>query len=202
MPEKPKTPKRSVKRLSSDDKILWDAVVRDVVPLNPKVDSQLDSEACVAVDVSPVLLPQLKPVQKLGVPAVRARQAADRGTDRGGASLQSLPHSSGRQVDAALKKRFEAGELPFDATLDLHGLTEDAAHQRFVIFLRQAIARGARMLLVITGKGRGGEGVLRRNLPVWCESPEFHNAVLRLSPARPQHGGGGAFYFLLRKKRG
>jgi len=57
------------------------------------------------------------------------------------------------------------------------------------------------MLLVITGKGRGGEGALRRLVPHWLAGGEHGSRVLRATAARPQHGGEGALYVLLRRKR-
>jgi DNA-nicking Smr family endonuclease len=59
------------------------------------------------------------------------------------------------------------------------------------------------MLLVVTGKGEGREegGVLRRLLPLWLEEGSHRGAILAIAPARRQHGGEGAFYLLLRRKR-
>jgi DNA-nicking Smr family endonuclease len=57
------------------------------------------------------------------------------------------------------------------------------------------------MLLVITGKGSGGEGVLRGGVPRWLASGEHAARILKVEAAQPRHGGGGAFYVLLRWQR-
>src|ERR1019366_4885255 len=90
-----------------------------------------------------------------------------------------------------------------DARLDLHGLTQSEAHAALLRFLRSAGARDARLVLVITGKGRGGEpGVLRRQVPQWLGLPEFRSLVLGFEDAHVTHGGEGALYVRLRRARG
>lgn len=88
-----------------------------------------------------------------------------------------------------------------DRVLDLHGLTEAAAHARFRLFVAEALRGGARIALVITGKGRaGGEsgGVLRRRFPDWIEEPAVRAHLARVAPAHPRDGGDGAFYLFLK----
>ncbi|MDJ0919819.1 MAG: Smr/MutS family protein [Henriciella sp.] len=83
--------------------------------------------------------------------------------------------------------------------LDLHGHTQDSAWRVLPMFLRRAQAQGAKCVIVITGKGRSGEGVLRRNFLHWLEMPEAAGLVSGYAPAHPKHGGGGAWYVYLRK---
>ena len=103
-----------------------------------------------------------------------------------------------------------AAALEVDARLDLHGLTQRAAHQRLGRFLAEAQANGARLVLVITGKGRPAEpaeghgearGVLRRAVPDWLQSPEFRPFVAGFDEAGRRHGGAGALYVRIRRKR-
>jgi DNA-nicking Smr family endonuclease len=54
-------------------------------------------------------------------------------------------------------------------------------------------------VLVITGHGRIGGGVLKSAVPRWLHEPELRRHVLAIAPARPQHGGAGALYVLLRR---
>ena len=51
-----------------------------------------------------------------------------------------------------------AARSSIDARIDLHGMTQAAAHGRLIDFLRGAQASGARLVLVITGKGKTGNG--------------------------------------------
>lgn len=107
------------------------------------------------------------------------------------------------QVDANLKKKFEKGDLPIEGKIDLHGLTLEQAHHRFVQFLSNKIKEGARFLLVVTGKGssNGGEGVIRKNLPLWCDDKNLRSFILQVKAAQPKHGGAGASYILLRRQK-
>lgn len=106
-------------------------------------------------------------------------------------------------VDRRTVERMRRGKLPIDARLDLHGMYQDAAQAELNAFIADCAARGCRMVLVITGKGsmREGGGVLRRRLPDWLNLPACRPHVLAFSAARPEHGGDGAFYVLLRRRR-
>jgi DNA-nicking Smr family endonuclease len=84
--------------------------------------------------------------------------------------------------------------------LDLHGLDQDRARQALHDFLLRAYADGARAVLVITGKGRMGDGVLRRRAPEWLADPALRPIVAGLAQADRHHGGEGAFYIALKRK--
>jgi DNA-nicking Smr family endonuclease len=108
-------------------------------------------------------------------------------------------------------RRIASGRIEIEARLDLHGLTQSAAHGRLASFLASSAAAGLKTVLVITGKGgraSGGEwasedpGVLRRNVPRWLGEAALRPFVESFAPAARQHGGEGAFYVLLRRRRG
>jgi DNA-nicking Smr family endonuclease len=85
----------------------------------------------------------------------------------------------------------------------LHGFTQHEAHAALLRFLRNAVERDAHLVLVITGKGRGGEiGVLRRQVPQWLGLPEFRALVVGFEDAAIAHGGEGALYVRLKRGRG
>ena len=106
-------------------------------------------------------------------------------------------------MDRRTADRFRRGKLPIEGRLDLHGLYQDAAHDALVGFIMESAARGRRKVLVITGRGsREGSGVLRERLPQWLNQPPCRAHVLAFTPARPEHGRDGAFYVMLRRKRG
>jgi len=117
-----------------------------------------------------------------------------------------VPVSRGFQgggLDKRTSARLRRGQIPIDSRVDLHGLTQAEAKE----FLGQALAiaqgRGHRCVLVITGKGlrREGGGVLKAKLPHWLAEAKIRPLILANEPARPQHGGGGATYVLLRRLR-
>jgi DNA-nicking Smr family endonuclease len=107
------------------------------------------------------------------------------------------PHD--QPLDHNLEKKLRQGVVSIDARIDLHGMKQDEAHQALENFLAQQAKAGRRCLLIITGKGRGNEGVLRNNLGKWLAASLHARHILALRPAALKHGGAGAFYVLLRR---
>jgi len=114
------------------------------------------------------------------------------------------------QLDARTEQRLRRGKMPIEGTLDLHGRTQDQAHALLLDFIKSAHARGKRCLLIITGKGRstaGGaifdvpDGILKQRVPGWLSSPPLQHLILKVMPAVQGHGGSGALYVYLKRKR-
>lgn len=85
-------------------------------------------------------------------------------------------------------------------------MTLAEAHPALTRFILGSYAAGRRMVLVITGKGKGDDatwhsskGVLRRQVPVWLAGPPLGNVVQEILPAHRSHGGSGALYVILRR---
>lgn len=104
-------------------------------------------------------------------------------------------------VDRRTDERLRRGQMPFDARIDLHGMGQAEAQETLERFLVAGYHHGRRCVLVITGKGREGKGILRAQVPQWLGEGALAGIVLRFYPAKPQHGGQGAFYVLLRRRR-
>ena len=104
-------------------------------------------------------------------------------------------------IDRANAERLKRGKHNIDARLDLHGMTQGEAHRVLASFIRGARAEGKRCVLVITGRGRMGGGVLREAVPRWLDEPEFRPHLLAIATAQPQDGGAGALYVMLRRTR-
>ena len=116
------------------------------------------------------------------------------------------PHPSppGPALNPKSRRRLSRGREDVDDRLDLHGLNQAAAFHALIGFLRAAQADGKRLILVITGKGRseyGDSGVLRSAVPKWLAGPEFRGLVAGVEEAGRRHGGGGALYVRLRRRR-
>ena len=98
-----------------------------------------------------------------------------------------------------LLKQLKRGDMPVEASLDLHGQTIEEAGKSLTLFLEEAQSVGCRCVIVIHGKGtRSAEGrpVLKTQVNHWLrESP----AVLAFSSTQPKHGGTGSVYVLLKK---
>ena len=107
-----------------------------------------------------------------------------------------------------MRQKLGRGSEPIDARIDLHGMTQAAAHAALARFLTRAQHDGARVVLVITGKGvrPGGDGhsergVLRRQVPLWLESTELRPFVVGFESAGAGHGREGALYVRVRRGR-
>ncbi|MGL5734221.1 MAG: Smr/MutS family protein [Beijerinckiaceae bacterium] len=112
-------------------------------------------------------------------------------------------------IEPQILKRIRRGTHGFDGVLDLHGLTQAQAHDALLGFLHARHTQGARLVIVITGKGAAGptfdpdreRGVLRRMVPHWLRLPDLRSLVLGFETAAAHHGGDGAFYVRLRRSR-
>ncbi len=106
-------------------------------------------------------------------------------------------------VDRRTAERVRKGRLPVEATLDLHGLRQAEAHHALAGFVARCHGDGRRLVLVVTGKGtfRDNAGILRAQVPRWLNEPGLRDKVLSLHPAQPRHGGAGAFYLFLKRRR-
>jgi len=171
--------------LTADERALWREVTADVRPLDPQT-----------VPPPPPVVPAAE------MPAVpRARAAATPAPRAQPAPAPELRAGEAAGVDRRRMERLKRGQLPIDAVIDLHGMTQAAAHSRIEHVIADSVAAGRRCLLVITGKGGQGGGILRRRLGDWLNLPSIRPHVLAFTEAQPAHGGGGAFYVLLRRKR-
>ncbi|HVI86795.1 MAG TPA: Smr/MutS family protein [Dongiaceae bacterium] len=126
--------------------------------------------------------------------------------------VHDLSHGVTVGIDKRQADRFRGGKLEIDGKIDLHGRTQAEAHDALHDFVHRAHRAGKRCLLVITGKGGskiggnagGGEvtrGILRQAVPRWLNEPGLRRFVLAFDHARPQHGGEGALYVLLKRER-
>ena len=110
-------------------------------------------------------------------------------------------------IERRLKRELARGRGAIDGALDLHGMNQSEAHQALRGFLRYSQARGAKLVIVVTGKGGplgepmfGDErGVLRRLTPHWLREPDLRSIVLGFEEAGRAHGGSGALYVRLRR---
>lgn len=113
-------------------------------------------------------------------------------------------------LDSTWDRKLGRGVVQPDFTLDLHGHTLDSAHARLDHGLTQALAQGARVLLLITGKPRpsddhasrgGRRGVIRAKVLDWLAAGVHASRIAAVRPAHPRHGGAGALYIVLKRGR-
>jgi DNA-nicking Smr family endonuclease len=136
-------------------------------------------------------------------PAPPARPAAVRPRDGAVPRAHSRALDPQRPVDLDRRTwlRLKRGQVELERTLDLHGQTQDQAHRRLSGFVAEAQAQGSRYVLVVTGKGLETGGTLRHMVPRWLNEEPNRARVVAYCPAQPRHGGAGALYVLLRRRR-
>jgi len=180
--------------LSPEEKLLWAETMRDAKAL-PRGQG-----------------PAPKPAPKTPVAAKSAPARPRSAPPQAPAKMRKAPPpprpplAAGAMVDVDRRttERLKRGQMPVEATLDLHGHTRAEAHGELDAFLAAAHAGGRRCVLIVTGKGasKTGGGVLRAEVPKWLNEAPNRARILAFAGARPQHGGGGALYVLLRRRRG
>ncbi len=177
--------------LSRDERVLWRTVTQSIAPLRDAPVVAAEAEESVET-----VAPPDKPRRvKKSTPAPSSTPKMPPAPPPAAPPLAPL----GRRM----RQRVARGREAIDARFDLHGLTQSEAHAALLHFLRTASARGHRLVLVITGKGRrnGEGGVLRRQVPQWLALPEFRSFVVGFEDAHIAHGGEGALYVRLRKSQ-
>lgn len=197
-------PKRR-KGLSPEDRELWDRVARSAKPL-----TRADVQRRIETEREPD-----KP-REHGKDADRDAITPFRIGEASGMSTAPAPprrndERASVRMHHGTHRRMVRGKLKPEARIDLHGMTLAAAHPALNRFVTDAYDRGLRLLLVITGKGRGSDdgdgpiperrGVLRRQVPHWLTSPPIGALVLEIREAHQRHGGGGAYYVYLKRRR-
>lgn len=189
--------RRPGRRLTAEEKAIWAQVARTVTPLAPPTRAG----APAAPELPVPDLPPPPPVRKVKgrVPpplppkAIPAKPRAD------------VPLN----LDGSWEKRIAKGTLAPDFSLDLHGSNLDQAYLRLMHGLVQAKAMGARVVLVVTGKPRpvdamdrgAARGAIRAKIADWLAASEHASDIVATRGAHRRHGGQGAIYVVLKKRR-
>ena len=174
------------RQLSAEERRLWAQVARAVTPLPGRRHP----------DSPPPPAPSPEPPPSAAAPSVKAA-----------AGKPALPPLA--PVERKVLTSLRRGARRADAVIDLHGMRQAEAHHALIAFLHRSRERGHAVVLVVTGKGgaAAGEGlfeergVLRRVVPHWLRLPELRGLVLGFEEAAPHHGGAGALYVRLRRRR-
>jgi DNA-nicking Smr family endonuclease len=160
---------------ANHDRALWSEAMRDVTPL---------------------------PGRRAG--SLPPRQCAPARTEAGPVPSQvEQPLNQFAGIDRANAERLKRGLHAIEARLDLHGMTQAEAHRELIGFVVASHEVGRRCVLIVTGRGFGpnGPGVLKTAVPRWLEEAGLRRRILAVAAAQPRHGGAGALYLLLRRRR-
>jgi DNA-nicking Smr family endonuclease len=170
---------------------LWRTAMRDVRPLRGQKAARPKTEDA----------PSAPP--KAVVPKAQATKLAAPAPPPPKPEPPELTIGRIADVDKRLAERLRRGQLSIEGKLDLHGLTQQEAHDQLSGFIALSQKQGRRCILVVTGKGawREGAGILREMVPRWLNERLNRARVLAIAQAQPQHGGAGALYILLKRLR-
>lgn len=163
--------------LTSEEKQLWRRVAAGVKARRPLVHDADDDEPPARVPPKPIVRAETQPKPR-PAPQKPAAPPANRGGE----------------------KRVRRGQVEIGASLDLHGFHQDSGRAAVVRFLHAAHARGDRTVIVITGAGRSGQGILKQRLPEWLAAPDLKPLIAGFAQAHRTHGGAGAFYVFLKRR--
>ena len=192
---------RKPRHLSPEERALWDKVADRTTPLDPK----RQVEVPFAVPSEPKVRTQ-DPMPEFSIGAHVDPKRPNDVLRPIGERLSTAPV----QMDSKSYGKMTRGKLKPEGRLDLHGMTLAEAHPELIAFILGAQAVGKRLVLVITGKGKDRDegyaipvryGVLRHQVPQWLALPPLKQAILQVTPAHVRHGGEGAYYVYLRRRR-
>ena len=173
-----------MRSLSPEEAALWSRVADTIRPLSR------DRLAPKAVEPTPPPTPVRSPAKLVG---------------KGPPSIRPKPVPIGdRTLDGRWDKRLRSGGVEPDRVLDLHGMNLDTAWAAIDRSLELAIARGDRVLLLITGHHRPGEppvqrGRIRAAVHDWLAASRHADDIAAVRGAHQRHGGGGSLYLVLRR---
>jgi DNA-nicking Smr family endonuclease len=176
--------RRHRRALSAEESHLWAHVLKGAKPLPGKAVPVLDPE----------------PAPTPPMPSAPAALAPEPMPVR----PRLLPLAG---VERKMMRELSRGNRTPEARLDLHGMRQAEAHEALIGFLYRHHALGSKLVLVITGKGGtadalGGErGILRRLVPHWLADPGLRRIVVGYDESARHHGGEGALYVRLRRRR-
>jgi DNA-nicking Smr family endonuclease len=178
-----------VRPLAPDEKALWEKVIATVRPLEPR---PFEPEAPAAAQPAPPAPLAAKP----RAPAPRTRPPVPK--------PKPPPANT---LDGTWDRRLSRGLLQPDVTVDLHGHDLGSAYSHLDSRLEQAIAMGARLLLLITGKPPTSRdrpvrrGAIRAAVGDWLAASRHASDIAAVRAAHPRHGGAGALYIILRRPK-
>lgn len=199
--------RRGKKGLGAEDKALWERVAQSATPL----DHPARNRAILSDPPSQTRIPD--PVPKRD--RIQAFRIGEKTVSK------PHPHKVERDVSARINqapirmdhgafRKMQRGKLKPEGRIDLHGMTMSQAHPVLIRFILDAYDDGKRLVLVITGKGKDRDtpdpipirrGILRHQVPGWLHAAPLGAVVLDIREAHQRHGGGGAYYVYLKKRR-
>lgn len=194
---------RPPRRLSSEEAAIWRKVADTVTPLERR---KRPAPVPAVVADAPAPAPASKVKSAIAPPRQQQRTPPPPPVAR---VVPPRPGEPRVGLDASWERKFAKGTLDPDFSLDLHGATLDQAYVRLMRGLSQAKAMDARVVLVVTGKPRPAEaadrgrarGAIRAKMVDWLGASEHALDIAAIRGAHRRHGGQGAVYIVLKRRR-
>lgn len=189
-----KGPSRDENGLTPEDRRIWTRVAGSVATPRTRKAARVTpgAETPPEIVVTPVErarpLAKSSPKRVAAAPPVEKRPSPPR------------PKPAPEDLEPRRKQRLSRERDPIEARIDLHGFGRFEAEDQLRGFLTSCQARGMRAVLVITGQGRMGGGVIRSAFAEWMSSPALRGVVSGFTIAHQRHGGNGAFYVTLKRR--
>jgi DNA-nicking Smr family endonuclease len=193
---------RRKRTLTPDEVSLWTHVTQHVAPIDRKKPVTKAVETVTDLPAEPKAVAPPAKIVKPAKAAVPPPKPSPKLTP---------PIPPLAPLEKRLRQRLSRGAQPIDSVIDLHGMRQDEAHEALRRFVKGAHQMGFAVILVVTGKGASGtddrgvfeeRGVLRRTVPHWLRMADMRSFVIGFEAAAPHHGGSGALYVRIRRKRG
>lgn len=173
---------------TEEDIEAWKIATRNVRRfLHAQPDINLPIPAKTESSAGAALSPIIQPIKSLNKPRYNA--------------LISLAEGEQGRMDKNSYTRLKKGLMPIDLTEDLHGLGVHEAHLRFYELINVAYEAGKRTILLITGKGFATPSKIRASVPSWINDPDLQPKILTYCKASSKHGGEGAYYIYLARRK-
>lgn len=194
---------RRKRQLSADEKALWSKVVETATP----------TERTLRKPDTPIVKPEGKPAPnppRIDPFEIEGPNHLSRNSVTLQPSVAQSLATAPLQMDRKAFTRMKRGKLIPEAKLDLHGMTQDHAYPELNRFIHRSYGLGYRLVLVITGKGKNKDdmgpipvrfGVLKHQVPQWLRHGDMAPLILQITQANVKHGGSGAYYVYLKRRR-
>ncbi len=199
---------RRPRHLSAEERALWDLIASRTKPLDVK-GPRLAAPATKPDRKAPVV--DDRPPRPEALRPFNMGEAADHsGSNDLIPGLGERMRQAPIHMDSKSYGRMKRGKLVPEGRIDLHGMTIGQAHPVLTSFILRAHAADKRLVLVITGKGKQRpdngpiptrHGILRHQVPQWLGLAPLNQVVLQVTPAHVKHGGEGAYYVYLRRRK-
>ncbi len=190
------------KKLNDEDRSLWNKVAQTVQPIISSISGRsigggqfFEQSADLTPPTAKKPIASMPQSKTKSSPKVRLlpRPAMVSPANLDISGFGGISRSSARSI--------KSGQAGYTRKIDLHGCGRDEAFIRLKSFIISSIDQDHRNILIITGKGVRGNGVIKAHLQTWLNEAPLSAHIIAYCQAKPKDGGGGAWYVNLRRKK-